>query len=183
MGLLHNLQCLWSLCPGEKSTFCISSPDVLCIQWLWTDFQNPIFVYMPIISLAVPGHVMNHVDWHAIHMRNVSHCLLYEWPPQTARPVAALESLEAGVPSNVGICWLCWGRAAPVRCSFSGLCLRVPAPADVGTEAQTVDLPLNLLIWQLSWTAYKHLRGCSTKFWVEIIDSQNHRIIKVGKDL
>lgn len=66
---------------------------------------------------------------------------------------------------TVGIHLLWWGRGAPVWCSFSRQFLHVPAPADVGAGAWTVDL---LLMQQLSWTVYMHLRGCSTKLWVEV---------------
>lgn len=99
MALSHSLQCLWSLFRGDKSAFCISPPDVLCIHGVCRDFKNPIFVHMLIVTLPVPWHVKNWVDWCVTYML-VSCGSLDDQPPQMALPVAVLGHLEADTLLN-----------------------------------------------------------------------------------
>lgn len=167
MGLPHNLQ---SLCPGEQPAFCISSLDVLRIQWVWTYFKNPMFVQMQIACLTVPWHVKNSVDWHVTRIHNGSCCSSYEWPSQTAVSVTAMESLEADMLLNGGDLLPVLGKGVPMWDSFSRHCLHVPAPAYVREEAWTVDLPLNYsaITNSAAELSSVHPWGCSTKLWVAV---------------
>lgn len=58
-------------------------------------------------------HMKNRVVWCVTHVHNVSHCSLYEWPPQTALPVAASEPLEADVLLNGGVLLTGLGKGSP----------------------------------------------------------------------
>lgn len=94
VGLSHNLLCLWSLCPGEQTAFCISSPQMFyisseseqvfkipslftCWLYLWL-YLN---VYLNMWRTAWIGSWPVHNFYHCLNDSHELHYKFLPWSP------------------------------------------------------------------------------------------------------